>query len=86
MVLVSHVTHYLVEAAGVQVTQQPTEDVRLVQSGIGGEVICHRGGLDRHLGRIDADCPHIGDVGSVRQVSGVDFLPGAARPPPRQLL
>ena len=74
MVLIGRVAHDLMDARGVEVAQQAANDMGVMQTGIAGKVVAHGRGLDRDIGCIDANRPHVGNGCPVGKGAAADTV------------
>ncbi len=74
VVFVRGVAHHLMNSCGIEVAQQPTDDVRMMQTGIAGEMKRRRHGFDGNVGRVEGSGAHIGDRRAVRNLAGARDL------------
>lgn len=72
VIFVGGVAHHLMQSGGVQIAQQPVDDVRVMQAGIAGEVINLGRRLNRDVGGVNGCRAHVGDRRHIRQLSGAD--------------
>src|SRR5262245_62524816 len=65
VVLVSGIAHHLMKTRRIQIAQQPPHDVRVMQTGVAGEVIARGRRFDGDVRCMQADRTYVSNGGSI---------------------